>query len=237
MRVTGVPHPLGAPVVSFPVEHGAHPKVTLFDLGYVPVRPLSANLVDNEIVFTWIVREVTAADQRPPERHTVYVSSRQELPRRHQRIGAYALVFSERGILGTVNSTATRVPGTWALPGGGIDPGESPSEAVLREIYEETGQEASIDRVLSLESEHWVGRSMAGVLEDFHALRIIYAAVAKHPTDAVVHDIGGSTQRSDWVPLRSWRSLHWTNGSRGLLSQYARRVPTEVVGTNYSGNS
>ncbi|WGT46663.1 NUDIX hydrolase [Tessaracoccus lacteus] len=225
MRVTGVPHPLGAPVVGFPVEHGRHPRVTLFDEGFVPVRPLSAALVDSEIVFTWLVREVTAADQRPAERHTVYVSSRQEQPRRHQRLGAYALVFSERGILGTVNSSATRVPGTWALPGGGIDSGESPSEAVLREIYEETGQDTEIDRVLSLESEHWVGRSMAGVLEDFHALRVIYSAVCDNPTDPVVHDVGGSTLRSAWVPLRSWRSLHWTNSSRALLSQFARRHP------------
>ena len=61
MRVTGVPHPLGAPVVGFPVEHGRHPVVTLFDEGFVPVRPLSAALVDGEIVFTWLVREVTAA--------------------------------------------------------------------------------------------------------------------------------------------------------------------------------
>lgn len=27
----------------------------------------------------------------------------------------------------------------WVLPGGGIEPGESPEEAVLREIFEETG--------------------------------------------------------------------------------------------------
>lgn len=215
-------------MVSFHIDHGAHPKATLFDHGFLPVRPLSANLVDGEIVFTWLVREVTAADRRPAERHTVYVSSRQELPRRHQRIGAYALVFSGRGILGTVNSTATRVPGTWALPGGGIDPGESPSDAVLREIYEETGQTAIIDRVLSLESDHWVGRSMSGVLEDFHALRIIYSAVCPEPTDAVVYDVGGSTLRSDWVALRNWRSLHWTNSSRTLLAQFARRSPRSV---------
>lgn len=225
MFVSGVTHPLGAPATTFFVEHGAHPKVTLFDHGFVPVRPLAASLIDGDIVFTWLVREVVPADHRPPERHTVYVASRQELPRRHQRIGAYALVSSDRGILGTVNSTATRVPGTWALPGGGIDQGESPAEAVLREIFEETGQRVVIDKVLSLESEHWIGRSMSGVLEDFHALRVIYGAVCAEPTDPVVHDVGGSTLHSDWVPLKSWRSLHWTNSSRNLMSQFARRLP------------
>ncbi|WP_226997221.1 NUDIX hydrolase [Tessaracoccus aquimaris] len=197
----------------------------MFDRGYVPVRPLAATMdEEREIVFTWLVREVTAADQRPPERHTVYVSRPNEQPRRHQRIGAYALVLSSRGILGTVNSTTTLAPGTWTLPGGGVDEHESPSDAVLREVFEETGQDIVIERVLTLESEHWIGRSMSGQLEDFHALRVVYAARCETPSDPVVHDIGGSTQGADWVPLRAWRSLHWTNSSRTLLAQYARRL-------------
>lgn len=224
MRVIGVTSPLRAPVASFSVGHGAHPRVTMFDHGYVPLRPLAAAMVDGEIVFTWLVREVHEADSRPPERHTVYVNSPSETPAHYQRVGAYALVTSERGILGTVNSTATPAPGTWSLPGGGVHLGESPSDAVLREVFEETGQEVVIDRVLSLESEHWVGRSMSGRLEDFHALRVIYAATCTTPSDPVVHDVGGSTLKAGWVPMRSWRSLQWTNSSRTLLSQYARKL-------------
>ncbi|MBS0625603.1 MAG: NUDIX domain-containing protein [Verrucomicrobia bacterium] len=36
----------------------------------------------------------------------------------------------------------------WVLPGGGIDPGEKPEEAVLREILEETGFTVKIDRLV-----------------------------------------------------------------------------------------
>ena len=114
--------------------------------------------------------------------------------------------------------------GSIIMPGGGVDPGESPSDAVLREVFEESGQQIVLNRVLSLESEHWIGRSLVGRLEDFHALRIIYAATCEAPSDPVVHDVGGSTFRADWVPTRTWRTLNWTNGSRALLSQYARKL-------------
>ena len=40
--------------------------------------------------------------------------------------------------------------GQWALPGGRLDPGETPREAALRELHEEVGLELAPDRVLGL---------------------------------------------------------------------------------------
>ncbi len=37
--------------------------------------------------------------------------------------------------------------GHWGLPAGVVDPGEQPTDAVLREIFEETGVHAEIERV------------------------------------------------------------------------------------------
>jgi ADP-ribose pyrophosphatase YjhB (NUDIX family) len=42
-------------------------------------------------------------------------------------------------------------PGTvWALPGGRVEPGELVAEAIVREIHEETGADASLVRLLSV---------------------------------------------------------------------------------------
>ncbi|MFB9236607.1 NUDIX domain-containing protein [Plantactinospora siamensis] len=37
--------------------------------------------------------------------------------------------------------------GRWSLPAGIVDPGEQPADAVLREVYEETGVRVAIERV------------------------------------------------------------------------------------------
>ena len=225
MRVVGVLSPVGSQTVNVTIRHGEHPAEALFSRGFVPLRPLATNLVSGEIVFTYLVREALPSDRRPRRRHVVHEEPAAEQPPVvHQRIGAYAVVVSERGLLGTVNSSLTGAPGTWTLPGGGIDPEESPSQAVLREVHEEAGQQIRIVRVLALESDHWIGRSTAGILEDFHALRIVYGATCETPSDPVVHDLGGSTERADWVSLRTWRSLHWTISSRTLLARHLRSL-------------
>ena len=46
-------------------------------------------------------------------------------------------------------------PGAWQMPQGGIDPGETPREAALRELVEETSVPAEAVEVLA-ESRDWI---------------------------------------------------------------------------------
>lgn len=225
MRILGVLRPLEAPVLDFGVVHGAHPINMMFKRGFVPIRPLATNLNDGEIIFTYLVRSRRHGDRAPRRREPPHHHSRTaERPKVYQRVGAYAIVLSGRGLLGTVNSRRSGGAGCWALPGGGVDDGESPAAAVRREVFEETGQEVALERVLGLDSDHWIGHSLEGHLEDFHALRILYAATCEAPSDPVVHDRGGSTQRASWVAIERWPKLRWTNASRLLLNRYLRDV-------------
>lgn len=40
----------------------------------------------------------------------------------------------------------------WSIPGGGMEPGESIAETIVREIHEETGIEAKVERLLGVYS-------------------------------------------------------------------------------------
>lgn len=67
------------------------------------------------------------------------MNARIDSPRIDRR-GARGIVIDEHDhVLFTGRPAAEHRPAKWFLPGGGIDPGETAREAVLRELYEETG--------------------------------------------------------------------------------------------------
>lgn len=123
------------------------------------------------------------------------------LPRR--RLAAYAVVLRDNTVLLTQLSDRTGWPGTWTLPGGGIDHGEDPRSALLREVMEETGLVATIGRVLDVDSTHHLGPAADGVPEDYQAVRLLFEATvpAGAPPPRVL-EVDGSTAAAAWHPVR-----------------------------------
>jgi 8-oxo-dGTP diphosphatase len=50
-------------------------------------------------------------------------------------------------------------------------------------------------------AEHFTGRSPRGVLEDFHAVRILVTAEPVEVLEPEVLDVGGSTDLAQWIPF------------------------------------
>lgn len=189
----------GGPVVSFALAHGADPLTELVARGWAgTLSEVTGVLGDLTIRYA-----VTPAGVRPspdlPGGPGLSRSEREGV-RPRQRVAAYAVVVADAAVLLTQLSGTTGAGGRWNLPGGGLDPGESPTEAVLREVAEETGQVVDRVRLVDVMTQHWVGRSPRGA-EDYHAVRLLHTARCTRPTRPVVHDVGGSTADARWVPL------------------------------------
>lgn len=72
-------------------------------------------------------------------------------------LGASAIIFTEdRQRVLMIKRADFRV---WVLPGGGIEPGETPEQAAIRETREETGYEIAIDRLVA---KYWHPQSASG---------------------------------------------------------------------------
>ncbi|NET61540.1 MAG: NUDIX domain-containing protein [Symploca sp. SIO2E6] len=63
------------------------------------------------------------------------------------KLGAFAIIFDEHG---SVLLCHRRDFDAWNLPGGGIENGELPTEAVIREVKEETGLEVDVERLVGV---------------------------------------------------------------------------------------
>jgi len=118
-----------------------------------------------------------------------------------QRLACYGVVVHDRHLLLTRLSSITPSPGRWTLPGGGVDHGEHPLKAVVREVHEEAGMDVTVDRLAEVGAEHFTGRSPRGVLEDFHAVRLLVTATPLEVREPEVLDVGGSTDLARWVPF------------------------------------
>lgn len=121
-----------------------------------------------------------------------------ELAERRQRISAYGLIVADGSILLARIAAGYPGEGSWTLPGGGLDWGEAPQEALHRELYEETGLRGEIRTLLGIDSLR-LERNRSGRRIGFHGLRIIYEVEAAG--EPRVTEVDGSVAEAKWFPL------------------------------------
>ncbi|GAA2401848.1 NUDIX hydrolase [Nonomuraea africana] len=110
------------------------------------------------------------------------------------RVAAYALCVEDDRIL--LAHWADGEPAHWGLPGGGLEFGEDPLDALHREVEEETGHTVEVERLLGIVTARH---------ERLHAIKVIYKA---RVTGGTLRDeVGGSTDTAAWIPLAELPSL------------------------------
>lgn len=123
------------------------------------------------------------------------------IPQR-QRVAAYAVIIRDEHILLARLAPRISKEPLWTLPGGGLDHGEDPRAAVVREVWEETGLDATVSAEARVYSLHNKRAQFGSNKADYHALRIVFDGWV--PTDAPeprVVEVDGSTAEAAWQPL------------------------------------
>ena len=114
-----------------------------------------------------------------------------------RRIGAYGICRGPDGrVLLARASVQADFPGVWQIPGGGLDQGEDPAAAVVREFREETGLTVAVTGVRTAVAEvHY----LPDLDTSLHSDRLIYDVTVVGGT--LRDEVSGTTDRVAWLTL------------------------------------
>jgi 8-oxo-dGTP diphosphatase len=123
-----------------------------------------------------------------------------------------------RQLLAARRSRPAHLAGRWEFPGGKVDPGETPEEALHRELREELGVRVELgDEVVGPEHGTWV-------ITDRHVMRLWFARIVDgEPEPLVEHD------DLAWLEPGEWHAVEWLDGDVPIVEELTRQVASEAV--------
>jgi ADP-ribose pyrophosphatase YjhB (NUDIX family) len=112
------------------------------------------------------------------------------------RLAAYGIIRRDDRLLVCRVAPGSVGEGIWTLPGGGLEFGESPEIAVLREVTEETGFEAAITGQPEIRTDTGVWQRRSGPVR-YHTVRFLYPMAITGGAERV--EVDGSTDAVAWL--------------------------------------
>ena len=116
------------------------------------------------------------------------------------RLAVRAAILRDDRLL-VVNAYPGQQSALWALPGGGVEPGQSLPENLLREVREETGLAIAVGAVILVNEFH-------DPASGFHLVELIHRATLLGNADLVLDDPEGVVNRARWVTRAELAKLH-----------------------------
>lgn len=121
------------------------------------------------------------------------------------RVAAYAVVTDDDDRLLLARWIEGRRV-AWTMPGGGLEAGESPEDAVRRELREETGYSVKVGELLGIHSRVIpASQRVQKAAEPLHTLRIVYRATITG--GKLRYETEGSTDMAEWFTRKAVASL------------------------------
>ena len=117
------------------------------------------------------------------------------------RVAAYGLLTKNDNILlCRISDHISSHAGMWTLPGGGIEFGENPTDAMIREVQEETGLIVEPTVLAGIDSICVDARRST-----YHNIRIIYRTNVLGGT--LANELDGTTDLAKWWPMSEATNL------------------------------
>ena len=144
---------------------------------------------------------------------------------RRQRVGAYGIAHdSDERLLLVRAADHLTVAGMWFLPGGGVEHGETPAEALRREVREETGLHVGEMQLLGVLSDTWPVSD--GTL--LHTVRLVYRI--DEWCGSLRNEASGSSDRSAWFTLAELGSVRLVRYVQEALRRFAGEAARPAPG-------